>query len=59
MSTTVNSDTDVEAWLCDNPLNEFAESKEVPSLIAALSEICNDPYALEASQERFLCKFCQ
>ncbi len=38
----------------DNPLQDFAESAEAPSLIASLPHICNDPYALEASQEKFL-----
>ncbi len=43
-----------EVRWCDDPLHYFGENKEVPSLVAALPQICNDPYALEVSQERFL-----
>ncbi len=46
--------TEDDVWGNDDPLDDFGENKEVPSLVAALPQICNDPYALEASQERFL-----
>ena len=46
--------TEDDVWVNDDPLHDFGENKEVPSLVAALPQICNDPYALEGSQERFL-----